>query len=149
MSWEGPLEQIDDFRWKIPRDYKGCMNTDAVIFADEEMIPSIIRDNALEQAANVACLPGIVGKSLAMPDIHWGYGFPIGGVAAMDMEDGVISPGGIGFDINCGVRLIRTDLWEDDVRPVIRDLIDILLKNVPAGLGSKGVADVASDRFRT
>jgi len=91
MSWEGPLEQIDDFRWKIPRDYKECMNTDAVIFADEEMIPSIIRDNALEQAANVACLPGIVGRSLAMPDIHWGYGFPIGGVAAMDMEDGVIS----------------------------------------------------------
>jgi len=147
MSWEGPLEQIDDFRWKIPRDYKGCMNTDAVIFADEEMIPSIIRDNALEQAANVACLPGIVGRSLAMPDIHWGYGFPIGGVAAMDMEDGVISPGGIGFDINCGVRLIRTDLWEDDVRPVIKDLINILLKNVPAGLGSKGVADVASNQI--
>jgi len=147
MAWEGTLERIDDHRWKIPRTYKGCMNTDAIIFADKEMIPSIVRDNAPEQAANVACLPGIVGKSLAMPDIHWGYGFPIGGVAAMDAEEGVISPGGIGFDINCGVRLIRTDLREEDVRPAIKGLMDILLKNVPAGLGSKGVADIASNQI--
>lgn len=147
MTWDGPLDQIDDYRWKIPRDYKDCMNTDAVIFADKEMIPSILRDNAPEQTANVACLPGIVGRSLAMPDLHWGYGFPIGGVAAMDAQDGVISPGGIGFDINCGVRLVRTDLWENDVRPRIKELIAILLKNIPAGLGSKGVTDVAATQI--
>jgi len=147
MAWEGALEPIGDFKWMIPRRYKECMNTDAIIFADEEMVPSIIRDNAPEQAANVACLPGIVGRSLAMPDIHWGYGFPIGGVAAMDAEEGVISPGGIGFDINCGVRLIRTNLWEDQVRPVIKHLISTLLKNVPAGLGSKGVAEIDSKQI--
>ena len=147
MVWDGPIEKIDDFRWRIPQNYKRCMNTDAVIFADDDMIPSILRDNAPEQAANVACLPGIVGKSLAMPDIHWGYGFPIGGVAAMDSEEGVISPGGIGFDINCGVRLIRTDLWDKDVRPKVKELIAILLKNIPAGLGSKGVTDVAASQI--
>jgi len=144
MAWNGPLQKIDRYRWLIPRSYKSCMNTDAIIFADESMLPAIRADNAPEQTANVACLPGIVGKSLAMPDIHWGYGFPIGGVAAMDAEEGVISPGGIGFDINCGVRLIRTNLREEDVRPVIRKLMDILLKNVPAGLGSRGVTDVAA-----
>ena len=100
-AYNGPLERIDDYRWKIPRSYKKGMRTDAVIFASEKMVPNLREDNAPEQAANVAFLPGIVGNSLAMPDIHWGYGFPIGGVAAMDAEEGVISPGGIGFDINC------------------------------------------------
>ena len=123
MSWNGPLEKIDDYRWKIPRSYKECMNGDAVIFADEKMIKTIISDNSPEQAANVACLPGLVGRSMAMPDIHWGYGFPIGGVAAMDAEEGVISPGGIGFDINCGVRLITTNLGVKDVTPKIKQLI--------------------------
>jgi tRNA-splicing ligase RtcB len=101
MGYTGPLEKIDDYRWRIPKSYKEGMRTDAVIFASERMVPSLREDNAPEQAANVAFLPGIVGNSLAMPDIHWGYGFPIGGVAAMDAEEGVISPGGIGFDINC------------------------------------------------
>ena len=101
MGYTGPLEKIDDYRWKIPKSYKEGMRTDAIIFASEKMVPSLREDNAPEQAANVAFLPGIVGNSLAMPDIHWGYGFPIGGVAAMDAEEGVISPGGIGFDINC------------------------------------------------
>mgnify|MGYP002406547893 CR=1 FL=1 len=112
MAYTGPLEKVDDHRWRIPKSYKAGMRTDAIIFASEDMVPSIREDNAPEQAANVATLPGIVGPSLAMPDIHWGYGFPIGGVAAMDAEEGVISPGGIGFDINClceGSR-ISTDL---------------------------------------
>lgn len=112
MTYNGPLEKVDDFRWKIPRTYKSGMRTDAIVFADEGMVPKLKEDNAPEQAANVAFLPGIVGNSLAMPDIHWGYGFPIGGVAALDAEEGVISPGGIGFDINClceGSR-ISTDL---------------------------------------
>jgi tRNA-splicing ligase RtcB len=147
MGWNGPLEQIDAYRWMIPRSYKECMNGDAVIFADERMIRSIVSDNSPEQAANVACLPGIVGRSMAMPDIHWGYGFPIGGVAAMDAEEGVISPGGIGFDINCGVRLLTTALRAEEVTPRIRELIDSLFHAVPAGVGSKGVADVAADQI--
>ena len=147
MGYTGPLEKVDDFRWRIPRSYKEGMRTDAILFASEAMIPALREDNAPEQAANVATLPGIVGSSLAMPDIHWGYGFPIGGVAAMDAEEGVISPGGIGFDINCGVRLVRTDLEINDVRPGIKDLISILFKNVPAGVGSRGVTDVAASQI--
>ncbi|HTY47710.1 MAG TPA: RtcB family protein [Methanomassiliicoccales archaeon] len=147
MSWNGPLNQIDDYRWEIPSTYKKCMRTSAVIFADKNMIKHIREDNAPEQAANVACLPGIVGKSLAMPDIHWGYGFPIGGVAAMDFETGVISPGGVGFDINCGVRIITTNLTAKDVKPGIKDLINILYKNVPAGVGSEGVTNVAASQI--
>jgi tRNA-splicing ligase RtcB len=144
VSWKGTLEKVDDYRWRIPRSYKECMNTDAIIFADQRMIGTIVSDNSPEQAANVACLPGLVGNSLAMPDIHWGYGFPIGGVAAMDAEEGVISPGGIGFDINCGVRLLTTNLREEEVSPRIRELIDLLFHNVPAGVGSKGVVNLAS-----
>ena len=106
MKWNGPLNKIDEFRYEIPSSYTGeknnlKMRTSAVIYANSQMIDAIRKDNAPEQAANVAMLPGIVGKSLAMPDIHWGYGFPIGGVAATDAEEGVISPGGVGFDINC------------------------------------------------
>jgi tRNA-splicing ligase RtcB len=99
--WKGPLEQIDAYRWRIPKSYKPGMRVDGLIFASKEMIEQIKQDQAPEQVANVAFLPGIVGCSIAMPDIHWGYGFPVGGVAAMDLEEGVISPGGIGYDINC------------------------------------------------
>lgn len=143
MEWKGELKRIDEYRWEIVKGTVPGMLTNAIIFADEHMIPSICQDNAPEQAANVACLPGIVGSSLAMPDIHWGYGFPIGGVAAMDLKQGVISPGGIGFDINCGVRLIRTSLTEDEVRPVIKELADQIHHSVPSGLGSKGITKLA------
>ena len=138
MAWTGPLEKIDPFRYRIPASFKKCMTTDAVIFSDEKMIQSVKRDNAPEQAANVACMPGIVGRSLAMPDIHWGYGFPIGGVAAFDSDKGVISPGGIGYDVNCGVKLVRTDLSAGDVLPRIRELVDTIFENVPSGVGEKG-----------
>lgn len=138
MAWTGPLERIDDFRYRIPKSFRNCMTTDAVIFSDEKMIEMVKRDNAPEQAANVACLPGIVGRSLAMPDIHWGYGFPIGGVAAFDSERGVISPGGIGYDINCGVKLVRTNLTVDDVEPNVKALVDTIFDNVPSGVGEKG-----------
>lgn len=138
MAWTGPLEKIDPFRYRIPASFKKCMTTDAVIFSDEKMIQSVKRDNAPEQAANVACMPGIVGRSLAMPDIHWGYGFPIGGVAAFDSDNGVISPGGIGYDVNCGVKLVRTDLSVEDVLPRIRELVDTIFDNVPSGVGEKG-----------
>lgn len=137
--WQGPLEKIDDYRWRIPRSYKAGMRVPGVIYADEEMLKDIRSDKAAEQVANVAFLPGIVNHSLAMPDIHWGYGFCIGGVAATDIEaGGVISPGGVGFDISCGVRLMKTNLKEKDVKPKIKDLVYGLFNNVPAGVGSKG-----------
>jgi tRNA-splicing ligase RtcB len=92
------VEKVDDYRWRIPRE--GKMRTDGIIYADERMFDDIRKDLSLVQVANVAWLPGIVGQSLAMPDIHWGYGFPIGGVAAFDLKDGIVSPGGVGYDIN-------------------------------------------------
>jgi len=138
VGWTGPMNKLDEFRFEIPRSFRPCMSTSAVIFADDKMMQSVRADNAPEQAANVACLPGIVGKSLAMPDIHWGYGFPIGGVAAFDSENGVISPGGIGYDINCGVKLVRTDLTVKDVGGQIKKLIDMIFANVPSGVGEKG-----------
>jgi tRNA-splicing ligase RtcB len=141
--WSGPLEKVDPFRFVIPRSYKPQMRTNGLIFIDESMIPQLRQDRAPEQVANVATMPGIVGMSMAMPDIHWGYGFPIGGVAAFDYDTGVISPGGIGYDINCGVRLIRTDLLEADVRPRIRALTDACFKNVPSGVGEGGLTKVS------
>lgn len=143
MAWKGPLNKVDEYRYEIPSDYRGennnlKMQTSALIYADESMIPAIREDNAPEQAANVTMLPGIVGKSLAMPDIHWGYGFPIGGVAATSLENGVISPGGVGFDINCGCRLVRTNLNINDLsKEKIINLVDEMFKNVPSGLGSE------------
>jgi tRNA-splicing ligase RtcB len=138
LVWGGPLVKKDDFRYEIPRSFKKCMSTSAIIYADDKLIESVKADNAPEQAANVACLPGIVGKALAMPDIHWGYGFPIGGVAAFDHEKGVISPGGIGYDVNCGVKLVRTDLTVKDVGKDIKKVIDAVYDNVPSGVGEKG-----------
>jgi tRNA-splicing ligase RtcB len=143
MTWQGTLKKIDEYRYEIPSDYKGekgnlKMRTPGLIYASEKLIESISKDNAPEQVANVATLPGIVGKSMAMPDIHWGYGFPIGGVAGMDAEEGVISPGGVGYDINCGVRLVKTNLTVKDVTPKIKEIVDSMFNNVPSGVGSRG-----------
>ncbi len=113
------------------------MRVEGLVFADDTLIRPLRGDPALVQVADVATLPGIIGASLAMPDVHWGYGFPVGGVAAMDAHDGVISPGGIGFDINCGVRLLRSDLAEDDVRPRLAALADELFRAVPSGVGAR------------
>jgi tRNA-splicing ligase RtcB len=137
-QWRGKVNRIDDYRWQIPTSYKAGMRVAGLIFASESMLEHIFEERVFEQVANVAFLPGIVGHSLAMPDIHWGYGFPIGGVAATRVRDGVISPGGVGFDINCGVRLLRTNLTVDEVKPKIEQLIDELYRNVPSGLGSEG-----------
>ncbi|MFW6105477.1 MAG: RtcB family protein [Chloroflexota bacterium] len=136
--WQGQLVKIDDYRWEIPQNYKTGMRVPGLIYASKEMLESMREEQTPEQVANVAFLPGILGYSFAMPDIHWGYGFPIGGVAAMDSKDGVISPGGVGYDINCGVRLLRTSLNEAEVRPRINELINVLFHNVPSGLGSEG-----------
>ena len=137
-GWQGKLERVDNNRWRIPKGYKPGMRVDGIIYADEGLLPSIKEDQAPEQVANVATLPGIVGASLAMPDIHWVYGFPIGGVAATDWEQGVVSPGGVGYDINCGVRILRTNLTEPDVRPRLEQLIGALFDNIPSGVGSSG-----------
>ena len=137
--WDGPLVPAGPMRWRIPREYKKGMRVDGIIFIDEEMVPALRKDNAPEQVANVAFIPGIVKASMAMPDIHWGYGFPIGGVAATDpAAGGVVSPGGVGYDINCGVRLIRTNLMEADVRPHMQDLVNLMFSHVPCGVGEEG-----------
>ncbi|MGA1876061.1 MAG: RtcB family protein [bacterium] len=129
------VQKIDDYRWRIPRE--GMMKTDGIVYADAAMLKEIQKDMSLTQVANVACLPGIVGCSLAMPDIHWGYGFPIGGVAAFDVNRGVVSPGGVGYDINCGVRLMRSRLRRNELKGRIRELIDAIYRNVPSGVGAK------------
>jgi len=139
QQWTGKLEKIDDYHYRIPKSYKPGMRVDGIIFANETLMEQITKDQAPEQVANVASLPGIVGHSLAMPDIHWGYGFPIGGVAATDPEhDGVISPGGVGYDINCGVRLIRTNLAAKQVRDRLEELVNVLFRIVPTGVGRGG-----------
>lgn len=112
------------------------MRTDGLIFATREMMAELRKEQALEQVRNVATLPGIVGPSIGMPDIHWGYGFPIGGVAAFDADEGVVSPGGVGYDINCGVRLMRSSLSVEEVRPRLKELADNLFHNIPSGVGS-------------
>lgn len=137
--WEGPLEKIGDNIWRIPKTYKEGMRVPGMIFASDDLIESIRKDRALEQVSNMAFLPGVVGQAMAMPDIHWGYGFPIGGVAATDMDSGgVISPGGVGYDINCGVRLIRTNLVLSDIEPRKKDLVTALFSKIPTGVGSRG-----------
>ncbi len=142
------LKQAGPYVWEVPP--YGRMSVPARVYADAELIQAIERDNALEQAINVAVMPGIVRASLAMPDAHWGYGFPIGGVAAFDpQQGGVISPGGIGFDINCGVRLVRTDLTEEEVKPRLTELVNELFSQVPCGVGSsKAIPKLSESELR-
>lgn len=132
-----PLNRVDDYTYDIPRSADAAMNVPGRIYSSPGLLEAIEGDNALQQVINVATLPGIVKASIAMPDIHWGYGFPIGGVAAFDFEDGLISPGGVGYDINCGVSLLRTDLSLGDVHDNIKDIINRIYDLVPAGLGSR------------
>jgi len=147
-QWQGQLIRIDDYRWQIPPSYKAGMRVPGLIYASKEMLDSIREEQTPEQVANVAFLPGVVGYSLAMPDIHWGYGFPIGGVAGMDVREGVVSPGGVGYDINCGVRLLRTNLTEAEVRPKVRELINDLFHNIPSGVGSEGKIRLSEKEMR-
>jgi len=130
------LRQINNFLWEVPKT--GNMRVPGQIYASKTLMKSIENDPCVDQVRNVAQLPGIVKYSLAMPDIHWGYGFPIGGVAAMDIEEGVISPGGVGYDINCGVRLLATNLTVQETRKRIRQILAQLFRDVPTGLGSHG-----------
>lgn len=132
------LKKLDRYRWLVPREAQEGMRTNAMIFASEELLDQIIGDLSIEQLMNVACLPGIVGCALAMPDIHQGYGFPIGGVAATRLRDGVVSPGGVGFDINCGVRLLASTVDREAAVPLMRELVNQLFRDVPSGAGSEG-----------
>ena len=130
------IKQIDEWRYLIPKS--GKMRVPGLVFSSDQLMPTMKDDQSLLQVVNVATLPGIVSYSLAMPDIHWGYGFPIGGVAAFRMEDGIVSPGGVGYDINCGVRLVTTALVASEIRPRIKELVGALFKNIPTGVGSRG-----------
>ncbi len=135
----GQLKKLDDYRFLVPRGTCPGMLTDALIFTDEKLLKDLLKDQSLEQAVNVSMLPGIVGRALAMPDIHQGYGFPIGGVAATDPHgDGVVSPGGVGFDINCGVRLLGSSLNRGEVQAKLRDLVNQLFRDIPSGAGRGG-----------
>lgn len=143
------IEKVDDYRWRIPKECRSDMRVDGIIYADEKLMEHIQQEQAALQVANVATLPGIVRASLAMPDIHWGYGFCIGGVAAMDIEaGGVVSPGGVGYDINCGVRLLRTDLTEADVRDKLEGLVNQLFRDIPCGVGVGGPYKFTDDDLK-
>ena len=148
-GFHGPLERVNEYLWRIPKSYNAAMRVDGLIYASDQLMESLRNDQAPEQVANVATLPGIQVASLAMPDIHWGYGFTIGGVCATDPEaGGVISPGGVGYDINCGVRLVRTNLFYRDVKAHLQPLVDALFKAVPTGTGKKGKYYFAEDELR-
>lgn len=140
------LRKVDDYRWLIPRD--GKMLVEGLIYADETLLQDIHLDESPKQVANVAHLPGIQKYSLAMPDIHWGYGFPIGGVAAFDWQEGIISPGGVGYDINCGTRLMISNLSRPDMEDKIKDLLSALYERIPSGVGSKSSLRLSAPELR-
>lgn len=140
------LTKIDNYRWEIKKT--GAMNVAARIYSSSALIEAVKKDETFKQLVNVAQLPGIVGRAMAMPDIHWGYGFPIGGVAAFDIDSGVISPGGVGYDINCGVRLAATGLEESDVRPKLENLAAVLQRDIPSGVGSTGPLKLSDARLK-
>ncbi|TAN42898.1 MAG: RtcB family protein [Nitrospirae bacterium] len=144
MPLPDKIIRLDENRIEIPAAYKDGMRTNGIIYADRTL-EELLEPKAIEQVANVATLPGIVGSAMAMPDIHTGYGFTIGGVAAFDMENGIISPGGVGYDINCGVRLMRSNLTRKDIQPRIKELVQALYNEIPTGVGSKGKIRLSSE----
>ena len=148
-DFEGTIEQLDANRWRIPAESRPDMRVDGIIYASGELISDALTGGGPIQVANVATLPGVVRASMAMPDIHWGYGFCIGGVAATDVEEGgVVSPGGVGYDINCGVRLLRSDIPAGDVRRQCRKLVDQLFRDIPVGVGVGGPFKFSGGQLR-
>mgnify|MGYP001770655379 FL=1 len=142
-----PINKISDYVWEIPPGVKPCQKVPVRIYADSVLLEKMKTDMTLEQGINVGCLPGIYKWSIVLPDAHQGYGFPIGGVAAIDAEEGVISPGGIGYDINCGVRVLRTNLTEQEVRPKLKELVDTIFRLVPPGVGGTGHLRLSPGEF--
>src|SRR5213082_1411423 len=138
-----PIKQVAQNIWEVPQDYQPGMKVPARIYADEDLLAKMRTDRTIQQCVNVTHLDGIYNYAITMPDGHEGYGFPIGGVAATDYDEGLISPGGVGYDINCGVRLIRTNLTEDEVRPRLSQLVDTIFNFIPSGLGSRGQINLA------
>lgn len=148
-DWKNKIQRVSECEWRIPKDARPGMKVPGVIFANDNLIGSILSDQALEQVSNVAFLPGIVKHSLGMPDLHWGYGFPIGGVAATDVEgEGVITPGGVGYDINCGVRMMRTSLSLDDVKDEVKQIMAQLFRDTPCGVGVGGRLKISRGETR-
>jgi tRNA-splicing ligase RtcB len=141
------LRKVDNYRYLIPTSYKEGMRLEGLIYANDELIRQIEKDQTKDQVANVATLPGLVGRSLAMPDAHQGYGFCIGGVAAADLNEGVVSAGGVGFDINCGVRLLTSPFSEGEVRPRLEQLLNQLFRDIPCGTGRRGLLNVAKSEL--
>ena len=139
------LKKLDEYRYVIPTSYKKGMRIEGMIYASSALVRQIERDQTMDQVANVATLPGLVGRSLAMPDAHQGYGFCIGGVAAADMKDGVVSAGGVGFDINCGVRLLASPFQVEEVRPRLPELLNQLFRDIPCGTGRSGLLNVSRE----
>src|SRR5881398_3552833 len=133
-----PIKQVSENIWEVPQDYQPGMKVPARIYADEDLLAKMRTDRTIQQCVNVTHLDWIYNYAITMPDGHEGYGFPIGGVAATDYDEGLISPGGVGYDINCGVRLVRSNLSLKEVRQHVRKLIDSLFKNVPTGVGRSG-----------
>ncbi|OVE78139.1 RNA-splicing ligase RtcB [bacterium F11] len=141
------LKRVSDFVWELPISFKQGMRVPGRIYATQKIVQALDQ-GVFNQLANVASLPGVESHVCAMPDAHWGYGFPIGGVAAMRLDDGVVSPGGIGFDINCGMRLIKTNLTASEVKPHIEKLVNGLYSRVPVGVGTKGLLRLSEEDFR-
>lgn len=146
ISLKDKLKKISDYEWELPKDAKPGMRVPGRIFLSEKLLKEV-EEGAVEQVANVAFLPGIQKWSLAMPDMHFGYGFPIGGVAAISYEEGGISPGGVGFDINCGVRVLRTNFTYDEIKPHLKQLLEEIFRAVPAGVGKGGTIKLASEKM--
>jgi tRNA-splicing ligase RtcB (3'-phosphate/5'-hydroxy nucleic acid ligase) len=141
------IQKIDEYSFLLPASYKPGMRIDGMIYANEKLLQQIVRDQTVEQVANVATLPGLVGQSLAMPDAHQGYGFCIGGVAASDLKDGVVSAGGVGFDINCGVRLLASPFFIEEIRPQLPDLLNQLFRDIPCGTGKSGLLEISNNEL--
>src|ERR687885_2294102 len=136
--WMSDLRRVDETTWEIPAEARPDMRVPARVFADPELLEAIVEDRSLEQLQNVATLPGIVGAALAMPDIHQGYGFPVGGLAATELPDGVVSPGGVGYDINCGVRLLALPVSFGDLGKRREKLVHEISRRAPTGAGREG-----------
>src|ERR671930_847505 len=141
------VRKINDFIFQIEKDISKGMRVPVTIYATDNLISKMVTDRTIDQAANVSTLPGVKKHVVVLPDGHEGYGFPVGGVAALDLEDGVISPGGVGYDINCGVRLLATSLIEKDVKPKIKDLVNELFRSIPSGLGSQGAVKLTESNL--
>src|SRR5512136_13749 len=141
------LKKVDEYVYEVPKEFRHDMRVPAHFYADDDILEKALEDRSLEQLVNTATLPGVAGQALAMPDIHQGYGFPIGGVAATRLPSGVVSPGGVGYDINCGVRVLTSSLQEEEVRPHLERLMTLLFQEVPSGVGKGHAAALAGKQL--